>query len=146
MSKYVIRKRKIKSTIKQRWKGKSWACVWNCLSLVFDVNHLVASSRLLGQHTKRRVLQTSYATASCKSALISASQPDTQAPAANTARPRDMCWCITRYARIFTKIYLGAYLPDVIIICSQFHINQWQGFDSVRGRISPFPIGKHDRR
>jgi len=27
---------------------------------VFDVNHLVASSRLLGQHTKRRILQTSY--------------------------------------------------------------------------------------
>ena len=48
-------------------------------------------------------------------------------------------------ARIFTKIDLGAYLPDVII-CSQFHINQWRGFDSVRGRISPFPIGKRDRR
>jgi len=26
-------------------------------------------------------------------------------------------------ARIFTKIDLGAYLPDVII-CSQFHLNQ----------------------
>jgi len=27
---------------------------------VFDVDHLVASSRLLGQHMKKRVLQTSY--------------------------------------------------------------------------------------
>jgi len=43
----------------------------------------------------------------------------------------------------FYKNRFGAYLPDVIIY-SQFHINQWQGFDSVRGRISPFPIGKRD--
>jgi len=44
-------------------------------------------------------------------------------------------------ARIFYTSRFGAYLLDVII-CSQFHINQLQGFDSVRGRISP----KYDRR
>jgi len=46
-------------------------------------------------------------------------------------------------ARIFTKFDLGAYLQDVIMY-SQFHINQRRGFDSVRGQISQFPIGKRD--
>ena len=39
---------------------------------------------------------------------------------------------------IFTKVDMGAYLPDIIIY-SQY---QLRGFDSVRGRILPFPIGK----
>jgi len=46
---------------------------------------------------------------------------------------------------IFTKVDMGVYLPDVILH-SQFHINQLKGFDSVMGRISPFPIGKPGRR
>jgi len=33
---------------------------------------------------------------------------------------------------IFTKVDMGAYLPDVIIY-SKFHINQLRGVDSVRG-------------
>jgi len=40
---------------------------------------------------------------------------------------------------------MGEYLPDVITY-SQFYINQLKSFDSVRGRISPFPIGKPSRR
>ena len=61
MSKYVIRKRKIKST-KSRDEKVSLELAFETVYryIVFDVNHLVASSRLLGQHTKRRVLQTSY--------------------------------------------------------------------------------------
>jgi len=35
---------------------------------------------------------------------------------------------------------MKAYLPDLIIYF-EFHINQLRGFDSVCGRISPFPIG-----
>jgi len=38
-------------------------------------------------------------------------------------------------ARIFTKIDLGAYLPDVII-CSQFHINQWRACAGSNSAIS----------
>jgi len=45
----------------------------------------------------------------------------------------------------FTKVDMGEYLPDVITY-SQFYINQLKSFDSVRGRISPFPIGKPSRR
>jgi len=41
---------------------------------------------------------------------------------------------------IFTKV------DTVIIIYSQFHINELTGFDSVRGRISSFPMGKRGRR
>jgi len=48
-------------------------------------------------------------------------------------------------SRICTKFYLGAYLPDIIIYW-QFYINQWRGFDFVRGGILPFPIGKRDCR
>ena len=45
---------------------------------------------------------------------------------------------------IFTKYDVGAYLPH-IIIHSWFRINQLRGFDSVRWRIFPFPMGKHVR-
>jgi len=43
------------------------------------------------------------ATASHKSALISASQPYCQA-SANTARPRDTSWCITQYACLLPQL------------------------------------------
>ena len=56
-------------------KVKSWICIYR----VVVKHHLWC------------------ATVSRKSALISASQPDSQA-SANTARPRDTGWCITRYA------------------------------------------------
>ena len=39
-----------------------------------------------------------------------------------TTLPRRPCW-----TAFFTKVDMGAYLPDVIIY-SQFHINQWRGF------------------
>jgi len=50
-----------------------------------------------------------------------------------------------RWTDFFTEVDMGTYLPDVIIY-SKFHISQWRGFNSVMGRISPFPIGKRDRR
>jgi len=46
---------------------------------------------------------------------------------------------------IFTEVDMEAYFRDVIIY-SQFHINRLSGFDSMRGGMSPFPIGKHGRR
>ena len=57
-----------------------------------------------------------------KSALISASQPDSQA-SANTAKPRDMGWCTTRYACLLPSFrwddddisqYLCTYIPKTL--------------------------------
>ena len=70
------------------------------------------------------------ATVSRKSALISASQPDSQA-SANTAKPRDTGWCTTRYACLHSK-------PRIIQFRSKTLTFVWFSAHAVRRPCSDF--------
>jgi len=47
--------------------------------------------------------------------------------------------------QIYMKFCMRGHLADVINR-AKFYLNQIRGFDSVRGRIFGFPIGKINRR